>query len=185
MNTICLYLPTISMIVMLIAACLAICFYFKNKDEQEFYVSLENVLSKLGDNETDKVAIISRIAYALKNAKNANIKHKNTEIIRKVIQNITEDQYELASRKALVSGKLFSLLILLVVVCITNLLVSFGYSSLPSFGLFGITINLEYRAALAAFNTAVTLLVITILWTALKIGFKNVCSWIKNKFKSS
>ena len=51
MNTFFLYLPTIATIGIGIASILAIVVYFKYKDEQEFYISLENILSKLGNNE--------------------------------------------------------------------------------------------------------------------------------------
>ncbi|MDU7463787.1 MAG: hypothetical protein E7K78_06140 [Haemophilus haemolyticus] len=185
MNTFLLYVPTIVTIVMAIACIIAIVFYFKYKNEQEFYISLENILSKLGNNEKNKEKIISAIAKALKDAEKDNlgkISHKKTKQISTVVFKIKNDQYELAGRKAMVSNKFFVMLLLTLVHCISSVLVLFGYIPL-SFKLFGVEVDFIEKTALMAFSTAATLLVTSVIWPALKIRFTDVYSRIRNKFK--
>ncbi len=185
MNTFFLYLPTIATIGIGIASILAIVVYFKYKDEQEFYISLENILSKLGNNEKNKEKIISAIAKALKDAEKDNsgkISHKKTKQISTVVFKIKNDQYELAGRKAMVSNKFFVMLLLTLIHCILGVLVLFGYSPL-SFKFFGVEINFLEKTTLMILSAAATLLVTSIIWPALKIRFTDVYSRIRNKFK--
>lgn len=185
MDTFLSYVPTIATIVIAIAIIIAIVFYFKYKDEQEFYISLENILSKLGNNEKNKEKIISAIAKALKDAEKDNsgkISHKKTKQISTVVFKIKNDQYELAGRKAMVSNKFFVMLLLTLIHCILSFLVLFGYPPL-SFKLFGVEIDFLERTAFMAFSAAATLLVTSIIWPTLKIRFTDVYFRIRNKFK--
>ncbi|WP_373780714.1 hypothetical protein [Glaesserella sp.] len=171
------------LLIMIILAIVAIVLYIKHKDEQEFYISLENVLSKLGDNESNKTTIISTIAKALKDGEKdgtAKISYKNTKTIKTVITEISNDQYELASRKIIVSNQFLFMMILIIFLCLCCVFVSF-YSTISPIEFFGI--NIQEELAIKVTTISITLLVINFLWTGIKIRIKDMWISLKNKFK--
>ena len=158
----------------------------KNKSVQEFYISLENILSKLGNNETNKQTIISAIAKAMKDAEKdgtGKISHKPTKTINAVIKRIGSDQYELATLRSIFSLKFQIFLLIFIVACIFNILVSFDYVS-PSFKLLGEEINFQHELAFKIISIGVTFIATNILWTTIKIASKKVYNYAMDKFKN-
>ena len=173
------------LLVMIISAIFSIFLYFKYKDEQEFYISLENILSKIGDNENNKATIISTIAKSLRDGERdgtAKITYKDTKTIKKVIETISNDQYELVSRKAMVSTKFLFMMIFIIFFCLCCVFISFS-DTLSSIEFFGI--NIQEKLAVEVFTISTTFLVVNLLWTGIKIGTKDIFISLKNKFKSN
>ena len=160
--------------VMIIGAICLLLHISKNKSVQELYISLENILSKLGNNETHKRTIISAIAKAMKDAEKdgtGKVPHKTTKTINAVIKKMGSDQYELATLRSIFSFRFQFFLIIVIGACIFNILVAFGYVS-PSFKLLGKEINFQHELAFKVISIVVTYIASNILWTAIKIAYK-------------
>ena len=186
-------LASISQLVFLITTSImiigSICLFFyilKNKGAQEFYTSLENILSKLGNNETNKQAIMSAIAKAMNDAEKdgtGKLSYRSTKTINTVIKKIGSDQYELAALRSFFSLKFLIFLLIIIASCIFNILVSFDYVS-PSVKFLGKEINFQYELAFKVLTIAITFLMTDILWTAIKITSRKVYNYAMDKFKN-
>lgn len=156
----------------------------KNKSVQELYISLENILSKLGNNEINKLTIISAIAKAMKDAEKdgtGKVPHKTTKTINAVIKKIGGNQYELAIRRSIFSFKFQFFLFIVIGACIFDILVSFDYVS-PSFKLLGEEINFQHELAFKIILFGAVFIATNILWTAIKIASKKAYNYAMNKF---
>ena len=174
----------ITTIVMIIGGICLLVHISRNKSVQELYISLENILSKLGNNETNKRTIISAIAKAMKDAEKdgtGKVPHKTTKTINAVIKKIGSDQYELATLRSIFSFKFQFFLFIVIGACIFNILVSFDYVS-PSFELFGEEINFQHKLAFNIISFGVVFIATNILWTAMKIAFKKAYNYAMDKF---
>ena len=86
----------------LLVECYFVFWISKNKDEKEFYLSLENVLSKLDNNKKE---IISQVAYALKNNTRSDFKYMKTNDIMKKIEDISRNKQGFYVDELIISGK--------------------------------------------------------------------------------
>ena len=167
----------------------AICLFLHisiNKSVQELYISLENILSKLGNNETNKQTIISAIAKAMKDAEKdgtGKVPHKTTKTINAVIKKIGSNQYELATLRSFFSLKFQIFLLVVIGACIFNILVPFDYVS-PSFKLLGKEINFQHEFAFRSISFGVAFIATNILWPAIKITSKKAYKFAMDKFKN-
>ena len=172
--------------IMIIGSICLFFYIFKNKGAQEFYTSLENILSKLGNNETNKQAIMGAIAKAMNDAEKdgtGKLSHRSTKMINTVIKKIGSDQYELAALRSFFSSKFLIFLLIIIISCIFNILVLFDYVS-PSVKFWGKEINFQYELAFKAITIAITFLMTDILWTAIKITSRKVYNYAMDKFKN-